>query len=60
MQETQNYKFKKIDKETDKILDSIDYLNENFDDIDLELDKINKNLGDFETLLENITTGSGV
>ena len=33
-QETQNYKLKKIDKNTDKILDSIDYLNENFADID--------------------------
>lgn len=53
MQETQNYKLKKIDKETDKILDSIDYLNQNFDDID-------KIFGDFETDMTNLIEGDGI
>ncbi len=48
MRETQNYKLKKIDKEFDKVLASIDYLNSNFDKIDTEL-KSNK------TLTENST-----
>lgn len=43
MQETPNYKLKKIDKEKDKVLASIDYLNFNFDKIDEEL-KNNKDL----------------
>ena len=46
MQETQNYKLKKIDKSTDKVLDSVEYLNENFDTLDTQLfNKIDKEEG---------------
>lgn len=46
MQETQNYKLKKIDKNTDKVFESIDGLNENFDTIDEHLyNKVEKEEG---------------
>ena len=59
LQQTTNYKLNLIEN-SDKVLDSINKMNENTTSIDEELKNINDNIGKFETVMNDLIEGAGV